>query len=145
MNIAPKPKLAVTDRISAALGYGCASWSLQLDKLSFERRGEAAAKTERLRSVLAAYDRLSKEHLRKVCEAKLQWVGTLQAQIGPTRFRRVDLVNESRLLIHLGRASVLENVGLCTERITGLPWIPGTALKGVLSTWAYWEGYFSRH
>jgi CRISPR-associated protein Cmr6 len=34
---------------------------------------------------------------------------------------------------------VLENVGLCADRTTGLPLIPGTAIKGVLSTWACWE------
>jgi CRISPR type III-B/RAMP module RAMP protein Cmr6 len=34
---------------------------------------------------------------------------------------------------------VLENVGLYSERTTGLPLIPGSAVKGVLSTWACWE------
>ncbi len=51
----------------------------------------------------------------------------------------IKLVAESRLLVHLGRAGVLENVGLCADRTTGLPMVPGTALKGVLSTWACWE------
>jgi CRISPR type III-B/RAMP module RAMP protein Cmr6 len=40
---------------------------------------------------------------------------------------------------------VLENVGLCCDLITGLPWIPGTSLKGTLSTWAYWEGHFGQN
>jgi CRISPR type III-B/RAMP module RAMP protein Cmr6 len=47
-------------------------------------------------------------------------------------------VNSNRLLLHLGRASVLENVGIYCERTTGLPLIPGTAVKGVLST--FFEG-----
>lgn len=51
----------------------------------------------------------------------------------------VTLAADSRLLLHLGRASVLENVGLYADRATGLPMIPGTALKGIVSTWACWE------
>jgi len=39
----------------------------------------------------------------------------------------------------LGRASALENVGLYCDRSTGLLTIPGTAVKGVLSTWACWD------
>lgn len=65
------------------------------------------------------------------------WIEALQRQHG-TRLGVIELVNESRLLLHLGRASVLENVGLYCDRTTGLPLIPGTALKGVLSTWACW-------
>jgi CRISPR-associated protein Cmr6 len=34
---------------------------------------------------------------------------------------------------------VLENVGLASERSTGLPVIPGTGIKGIVSTWACWE------
>ena len=54
-------------------------------------------------------------------------------------YREVTLFNSTRLLLHLGRASVLKNVGLASERSTGLPVIPGTAVKGILSTWACWE------
>jgi CRISPR type III-B/RAMP module RAMP protein Cmr6 len=48
------------------------------------------------------------------------------------------------LLLHLGRPSVLENVGLYCERITGLPVIPGSAVKGLISTWACWDANSNR-
>lgn len=80
----------------------------------------------------------SSELLAEDCRRKQAWLGHIEAQVGKARFRRVALVNESPLLLHLGRASVLENVGLYCDRSTGLLIIPGTAAKGVLSTWACW-------
>ncbi|MCL5098284.1 MAG: type III-B CRISPR module RAMP protein Cmr6 [Candidatus Omnitrophica bacterium] len=77
--------------------------------------------------------------LTEVCKAKLKWLDALEAQHGHERFRRIALATDGRLLLHLGRGSVLENVGLYCDHTTGLPLIPGTALKGVLSTWACWE------
>jgi CRISPR-associated protein Cmr6 len=139
------PGLAITQRVSHALKTrACDSWNLQLDKLSFKRNGEAAAKTESLKAVLETYKKARATHLRSACDAKLRWLKSLESQITASRFRSLKFINESRLLVHLGRASVLENVGLYCDRVTGLPWIPGTSLKGVLSTWAYWEGCFGR-
>ncbi|MEK7675271.1 MAG: type III-B CRISPR module RAMP protein Cmr6 [Verrucomicrobiota bacterium] len=80
--------------------------------------------------------------LLSACETRFRWLDQLAAQLTAVRFRQVEVVNVSRLLLHLGRASVLENVGLYAERTTGLPLIPGTAVKGVLSTWACWEGHW---
>jgi len=76
------------------------------------------------------------------CERTLRWLDKLQRQ-HRNRFVTVDLLAESRLLLHLGRANVLENVGLYAEHTTGLPIIPGSALKGVISTWACWSEYFN--
>jgi CRISPR type III-B/RAMP module RAMP protein Cmr6 len=133
--------LAVLNPIAALIGQ-CASWNLLLDKLSFERGGGAAAddspKSKALKNVIQTYRTQSAPHLRHALKAKQQWLSSLERQYGP-RFRRVTLVNSNRLLLHLGRASVLENVGIYCERTTGLPLIPGTAVKGVLSTWACWE------
>jgi CRISPR type III-B/RAMP module RAMP protein Cmr6 len=78
------------------------------------------------------------QHHRRV----LAWLDALKRQHGD-RFGEVTLVLESRLLLHLGRANVLENVGLYCDRTTGLPLIPGTALKGILSTWACWAEHFN--
>jgi CRISPR type III-B/RAMP module RAMP protein Cmr6 len=75
------------------------------------------------------------------CRRTCRWLDSLRRQYGE-RFAIVDLVADSRLLLNLGRASVLENVGLYAERTTGLPLIPGTALKGVVSTWACWTAHF---
>lgn len=72
----------------------------------------------------------------------LAWLTALKRQHGD-RFGTVELVADSRLLLHLGRANVLENVGLYAERTSGQPIIPGTALKGVVSTWACWTDHFN--
>jgi CRISPR type III-B/RAMP module RAMP protein Cmr6 len=140
-----KPKFAVTLRVSSALARRCDSWNLELDKLSFPKNGESTAKTNSLRGVRDTYERTSKKYFLVACQAKLRWLGSLELEVGPSRFRSVTLINESPLLVHLGRANVLENVGLYVDRVTGLPWIPGTTLKGVVSMWAFWEGYFGRN
>ncbi len=130
--------LAVTKSVAAALKIGCDAWQLRLDKFSFERGGDATAKTGALKDVLDCYQKRSKGHLTVACRSRQRLLDTLRSQ-HRDRFIEVDLVLESRLLLHLGRANVLENVGLYANRTTGLPLIPGTALKGVLSTWACWE------
>jgi CRISPR-associated protein Cmr6 len=133
--------LAVLHPVETALTArrGCDSWNLHLDKLSFQRgEGADAAKADALRRVVESWRDKSHVHLRDACERRVSWLDRLASQHG-NRFCRVTLTGESRLLIHLGRANVLENVGLYCDRTTGLPMIPGTALKGVLSTWAAWE------
>ncbi len=150
-------KLAATVPVRAAIealakGHVEApAWGLFLDKYSFERGsgdGERDDEPPKARALRDVRDLANSESLRGLltaaCDQKLRWLLALEEQVGKERFRDVLLVNESRLLVHLGRASVLENIGLCADRTTGLPWIPGTALKGVLSTWALWEGYFGR-
>ena len=76
--------------------------------------------------------------MKAACEARQAFIKQLKAQHA-LRFQSIPLYNHSPLILHLGRASVLENVGLYADRTTGLPLIPGTAIKGVLSTWATWE------
>jgi CRISPR type III-B/RAMP module RAMP protein Cmr6 len=80
----------------------------------------------------------SKSELDKAIKARQDWLKRLEAQHGTARLRTVRLYSTSPLILHLGRANVLENVGFYCERTTGLPLIPGTAVKGVLSTWACW-------
>lgn len=135
--------LAVTKTVEAALKKGCDAWSLRLDKLSFQVNGDATAKTESpktdsLKAVRSCYTERSAGQLAQVCLSKRQFVDHLKRQHG-SNVAVVELFADSRLLLHLGRASVLENVGLCADHTTGLPLIPGTAIKGVLSTWACWE------
>jgi CRISPR-associated protein Cmr6 len=115
----------------------CSSWNLQLDKFSFYRNGEAEAKANALKTVIKTYER-SKGQLDKTIKARQTWLKSLGAQHGP-HLRTVRLYSSSPLILHLGRANVLENVGLYCERTTGLPVIPGTSVKGTLSTWACWE------
>ena len=43
-----------------------------------------------------------------------------------------------RLLINMA-GGVMENSGLAIDRITGLPYIPGTAVKGISRNFALWE------
>ena len=117
---------------------GCDSWNLYLDKLCFQRGGDVEAKTESLKRTIKYYETKSGNHLNDARQRKTQWLAALEAQHTP-RLCRIPLFNQSPLILHLGRASVLENVGLYADRTTGLPVIPGTAVKGVLSTWATWE------
>jgi len=144
----PVLERAITASVRRALrsdtSPACDSWGLLLDKLSFrswkdgvEDKKADAPKSQSLKQVRDCYKNGTR-YLKSACEAKLRWLDALARQHGD-RFHAVNLVNDSRLLVHLGRASVLENVGLCADRTTGVPWIPGSALKGVLSTWVYWE------
>jgi CRISPR type III-B/RAMP module RAMP protein Cmr6 len=130
--------LAVTKPVEAALCKGCDAWQMHLDKLSLERGGDQTAKTASLKAARASYTERAVGHLAHVCRSRQRFLDALRRQHG-SRFAVVELFADSRLLLHLGRASVLENVGICADRTTGLPFVPGTALKGVLSTWACWE------
>ncbi|MGC8743936.1 MAG: type III-B CRISPR module RAMP protein Cmr6 [Verrucomicrobiia bacterium] len=127
-----------------------APWLLWLDKYSYKwyrdfddkhqknkylQKQLPAAKTSAL--ILTA-DLARPEQMAEACKNKLAFIDRLKNFFGD-RLIIVELVNDSRLLLHLGRSNVLENVGLYAERITGLPVIPGTSLKGALSTWAFWE------
>ena len=120
------------------------AWHLLLDKYSYGLEQGAPRlrpkKIETLPQVLGAYQR-GQPYLQSAVQSRLDLLTLLEKQHGAL-FRRVALVNSSRLLLHLGRSSVLENVGLYAERPTGLPVIPGSAVKGVVSTWACWESHF---
>src|SRR5271165_1545338 len=129
-----KPVSEVLQRRGAS-----ASWNLQLDKLSFERDGDTGAKKSALdRSRHSYADKRTHKHLVRSCERQWSFRELLRRQHG-AHYHEVHLINCTRLLLHLGRASVLENVGLASERSTGLPIVPGTAVKGIVSTWACWE------
>ncbi len=131
--------VAVTEPVRRALEKRpCQSWHLLLDKLSFPRGGDPEAKTDALKQVRETYQGTRESHIAKAARARHVFLDALGRQHG-SRLRSVKLIADSRLLVHLGRASVLENVGLCADHTTGLPLIPGTALKGVLSTWSCWE------
>jgi len=130
--------LAVTQSVQRALSSGSDAWHLQLDKLCFKRGGDATAKTESIKEVLRTYRKHAKGSLIEACRSKARILNALEHQ-HRERFAAVRLFADSPLLLHLGRANVLENVGIFADRTTGLPIIPGTALKGVLSTWACWE------
>lgn len=133
--------LAVLEPVSVALKVrgASASWNLQLDKLSFERNGDTGAKKQSLDLARRSYaDPRTQTHLNDACKRHRAFRDLLRVRHGAD-YREVTLINSTRLLLHLGRASVLENVGLASERSTGLPIIPGTSVKGILSTWACWE------
>lgn len=132
---------AVLEPIRAALKTrkASASWNLHLDKLSFERNQETGTKKVSLDSIRQSYaDPRTQNHLLDACKRHRTFRDLLRHCHG-MNYREIILVNSSRLLMHLGRASVLENVGLACERSTGLPVIPGSAVKGIVSSWACWE------
>lgn len=143
--------LATLNSIEDALATqkGSDSWNLHLDKLCFEREAaDAGAKNLTLSRIKNSWQHKAAIYLKDAAERQARWLGKLNKQHG-SRFRAILLSADSRLLLHLGRASVLENVGLYSDRTTGLPLIPGTSLKGVINTWAAWDanttsgGYFN--
>ncbi len=128
------------------------AWHLVLDKIPFRAQDGLpvlsasenqtklqSIKAKRLQEIVKLTERPETKDLwREAIASRKSLLDTLQAQHGQS-FATLTLVNSSRLLLHLGRASVLENVGLYCDHTTGLPLIPGTAVKGALSTWACWE------
>lgn len=121
-----------------------AAWQLVLDKFPLRMDGVTLRlpqkKFDALQPLITPQgnrDDLWKDAIK----SRLAFLDALERQHGD-RFRRLPLINSSRLLLHLGRASVLENVGLYCDRTTGLPIIPGSPVKGIISTWACWEAHF---
>jgi len=45
---------------------------------------------------------------------------------------------EGRLAINLAEG-LIENAGICLDRLFGLPYIPGSAVKGIARHWALWN------
>lgn len=79
------------------------------------------------------------EHYKKILLRNHSLRVRLEENHGKDNVRIVVMRGVERLLMHLARSNPLENVGLCADRISGLPVIPGTSLKGVVSTWACWS------
>lgn len=128
------------------------AWHLVLDKIPFHARDGVPAlstpddrgklqsiKSQRLQEIVKLTDLPQTKALwSEAIASRKSLLNALQSQHGG-RFASISLVNSSRLLLHLGRANVLENVGLYCDRTTGLPLIPGSAVKGAVSTWGCWE------
>lgn len=88
-------------------------------------------------------------HLDIVCEAMRcnaahlnpvltgGWATLLSACDGAEEFR---LRTVWRLAMHLSRATAVENASLCLHPVYGFPYLPGTGLKGLASTWAKLHG-----
>lgn len=119
------------------------AWQLVLDKFPLVGGHSPKLPEKKLNALkpLTEDNRVS-VHWQTAIRSKTKWLDALKTQHGNCLLD-VTLENTSRLLLHLGRASVLENVGLHADRTTGLPVIPGSAVKGVLSTWACWAEHFN--
>lgn len=130
---------AVTQPVQKALSQAnrSPSWTLYLDKFSFQRNAGQAGKNTSLSDTLTVF-RQAMASMKDVLARQDLFRIKLRQQYGDRNVRVVYLKNTSRLLLHLARVNPLENVGLYAERISGVPIIPGTAVKGVLSTWACW-------
>lgn len=136
---------AATPAAQSALGQ-CTSWHLRLDKFSGELAPDTPKdkdapppKTTALRAVLSCYTNKAKPQFPAVIKAKLAWLDRAAIQATETHHRSIRLIADSKLLVGLGRAHALQNVGLSFERTTGLPLISGSAVKGLVSTWAAWS------
>lgn len=136
---------AATPRAQAAITH-CSSWHLRLDKFSGELtdgtpkdRDAPPPKTRALRNAVSTYTNRSKPQLSAVVKAKLAWLDRTASQARPDHYRCIRLVADGKLLVGLGRAHILQNIGLAFDHTSGLPLIPGSAVKGVVSTWAAWS------
>src|SRR5438105_2145499 len=104
---------AVTQSVSRAITAMAGKptpWNLWLDKLCFHRNEGPEAKTSTLIEVRNAYQR--QEELLTAAMQRLQALRAVLANRYGNAYREPTLANSSRLLLHLGRSSVLENVGL---------------------------------
>lgn len=116
------------------------SWNLALEKFTFDlanpafspssRRPDESANrrplgwADRLRDLCNRYRDLLPD-LEEALEARRGFLRSLERQNGP-RFCRTTLVNSTRLLLAPAYPE-----GLCCDRITGLPIIPGRMLSVV--------------
>ncbi|PJF39126.1 MAG: type III-B CRISPR module RAMP protein Cmr6, partial [Phototrophicales bacterium] len=64
-----------------------------------------------------------------------RWLNDIRAQEGVVAF---TMRTSERLVVGLGAAHVLETA-ITLERNTGLPYIPGSAVKGIARTWGLFE------
>jgi len=109
------------------------SWSLYFDKFS----GYSTKKETILTKIINTYDKpTSKQFINNGILKKYQLFKNLEKN---KTMRFIYLENRTRLLVNMGHSCVLENVGFSFERISGIPYIPGSALKGVVSNWALWD------
>lgn len=109
------------------------SWSLFFDKFS----GYSTRKEPVLKRVISFYDgESSQKQIKKMIAQKYRFFNSL-TQHG--NMKLLFFENTSRLLVNMGHSQVLENVGFSFERVSGLPCVPGSALKGVVANWALWD------
>ncbi|MGI5939685.1 MAG: type III-B CRISPR module RAMP protein Cmr6 [Thermoleophilia bacterium] len=98
---------------------------LQLDKLSYAENQEA--QKDALSRVVACKGH--HELLEKVLKRRTKLLGSLQADRWSGR-------TNGPLTLHLARASILENAGICLHPIYGFAYLPGSGLKGMARAYA---------
>jgi len=85
-----------------------------------------------------------KKEAEKICgcpgfatELEEEWCPRREALLKNTvSLRWTRKVGPSPLTLHLSRASILENAGLCLHRVYGFPYFPGAGLKGMAQAFA---------
>lgn len=98
-------------------------------------RNIAEAKAERLREEANLVDQLARTKVQSAGIAALRkaqsrrWLSLLQA-VGPTAPVLIAGKLESRMAINLADG-LIQNAGICIDRLFGMPYIPGSAIKGV--------------
>ncbi len=118
----PKNVVAVIEEVHLSERHP----GLQLDKY-LTPAGTQELQKEALKSVLeTACDRAWLQSARQRREQMLQRLGAVQ-------FRATTA---GPLTLHLARASVLENAGICLHAIYGFVYFPGTGLKGMARAYA---------
>jgi len=150
LRLAHKQTLEVLER------DGCDNWSLFFDKFAarctpdFKRfiasdrvdpnnKKEEPNKPRFLREVVSFYRKNAENPvIRNTIAARWSLFQAMADEHGD-RVRLLYFRNTTRLIVQMARSNILENTGVSFERITGMPMVNGTGLKGAVSTWAIWQ------
>ncbi|MFO0649315.1 MAG: type III-B CRISPR module RAMP protein Cmr6 [Polyangiales bacterium] len=125
------------DAVSAAAASlkgtprGAVSPSFDLDRLS--PPGKEEEKKTVLQSLVSNFGRF-READGKALLADL--LARRRVRLDAVSAARFDLRTVTPLTLHLSRAGVLENAGICLHRVYGFPVLPGTGLKGMARAYA---------
>jgi CRISPR-associated protein Cmr6 len=98
---------------------------LRLDK--YARPGEMEQQQAELRELGLNQDAADPRVHKEVFDRRKTALGTATVWMRRT---------SEPLALHLARASVLENAGICLHPVYGFPYLPGTGLKGLARAWA---------
>ncbi|RMD75322.1 MAG: type III-B CRISPR module RAMP protein Cmr6, partial [Lentisphaerae bacterium] len=128
------------------IGKKCHNWTLYFDKFI-----DATQKNvNELKAVIANYNASDElpdisdelpdiEVIRQLAiDSRIRMFNAM-AEAQPDTVKLLFLRNTSRLIVQMARPNPLENTGVSFEKITGLPMVRGTAVKGSVSTYATWK------
>ena len=114
----------------------CHSWSLHFDKFVKKEHG---TKGDQLKNVCDSYGSNRAEASIAKAIATHWTLFQAMADEHGDQVRLLYFRNTSRLIVQMARSNILENTGMSFERISGMPMVNGTGVKGAVSSWAIWN------